>query len=175
MGINDHSQLSNTNSPLDILISIYSAAPSHIQSDVVQFLGRRMLFEKPIDIEIKHGKDDDPDYMVQSIWIDEQLYSLLPCQDELNSLDDAKYGVLESAWSEGFDEVVFDTGVHDDHFAEQLIEPYLNQANMFSLPLMTEFGSTEEEMLSYLKDAFKIMIVQWRRNVIDHFRKKPNP
>ncbi len=166
-----HTQQPKKNQP-DLFCNLFIAASSNIQSDTIRLLGRKMLFETPIEPDLKPGQEDDPNNLIQSSWVDDQLCRILPLNSELNSLGDAKYSVLESAWPEGFDEVVFDTGVNDDYYAEQLIELYLEWAERFTLPLMTDFDATEKEMTSYLMESFKKMIIDWRKNVMDHFRKK---
>lgn len=135
-------------------------------------LGRILLVLKPLVSETGLKIKFNPTYEVQNEWVDEQLYNCIPWQSELSYLDDARFSALQSAWPEGFDDVVFSDGSQDDAFARALIEPYLEWAERFGLPLMSDFDATQVEMEVQLANEFRKLIVQWRENTLQRMEEQ---
>ena len=138
----------------------------------IRQVGRALLVKSPLTTVIAVDCDVDPTDEIRCEWMDEQLYDSLPRQDELDSLCDVFFTTLENAWPEGFDEVVFSDGTYDEAFARDLLEPYLISAEHYCMPLMTDFGSSQVEMEAYLINQFRLMIVQWRENVLLRLEKE---
>ncbi|RKU13083.1 hypothetical protein C6503_16165 [Candidatus Poribacteria bacterium] len=101
--------------------------------------------------------------------IAERLYGMMPYDSYLTDLHDYDYQVAEIAWEvedEAVD-VLLGTSKYDKEVANHLVEVYLEGANEFSIPLPTEFGATEDEMMADLKDEALEFINAWREKILN--------
>ena len=101
--------------------------------------------------------------------IAERLYRVIPYDSQLTDLHDYDYHVAEIAWeveNEAVD-ILLGTSKYDAEAANHLAEVYLEGANEFSIPLPTEFGATEEEMMADLKDEALKLINSWREKILN--------
>jgi hypothetical protein len=99
--------------------------------------------------------------------MDEQLFWLRSLDTlDLDNLDDMLFDTLQSAWPEGFDEVIFGLPAYDEKYANYLVEAYLEAADKMGFPLETEFGAAQEEMEQMLRQDFVTFIRQWREAVL---------
>lgn len=140
-------------------------AENSVAKELLPLAGCRLLRAMPICPELEPDRDEDLSGDVQSEWVDDQLFRLKPAQTELDSLDDATFTVMQAAWPEGFQWVVFDDGSNDECHARTLIEPFLEWANRLSLTFEHDFDLSEAEMNDYLTTEFVSFISQWRLNV----------
>lgn len=101
--------------------------------------------------------------------IAERLYGMMPYDSYLTDLHDYDYHFAEIAWEvedEAVD-VLLGTSKYDEEAANHLVEVYLEGANEFSIPLPTEFGATEDEMMADLKGEALKFINAWREKILN--------
>ena len=101
--------------------------------------------------------------------IAERLYRAIPCDFKITDLRDYDYNVAEIAWEveDEVADILLGTSKYDEDAASQLVEVYLEGANEFDIPLPTEFGATEDEMRSDLKDEALKLINSWREKILN--------
>lgn len=101
--------------------------------------------------------------------IAERLYGMMPYDSELTDLHDYDYHVAEIAWEveDEAADILLGTSKYDEEAANHLVEVYLEGAYEFNVPLSTEFGATEEEMIADLKDEALKFINSWREKILN--------
>ncbi len=101
--------------------------------------------------------------------IEERLYDMMPYDSYLTDLHNYDYHFAEIAWEvedEAVD-ILLGTSKYDEEAANHLVEVYLEGANEFDIPLSTEFGATEDEMMADLKDEALKLINSWREKILN--------
>ncbi|MCE9552913.1 MAG: hypothetical protein K8T91_05995 [Planctomycetes bacterium] len=159
----------------ELLVRLCGLADKSARCALLPVVGCRLLLSRPLDSDLQPSANEDVSGDIQSNWIDGQLYHCLPCQSELESLGDAQFSAMQSSWPEGFQWVVFDGGEEDESHARGLIESYLEWADRFTLPIMTDFDVKQEEMDEQLTEEFVRMIRGWREAVISRWSKISKP
>ena len=101
--------------------------------------------------------------------IAERLYGMMPYDSYLTDLHDYDYHFAKIAWEveDEVADILLGTSKYDAEAANQLVEAYLEGANEFSIPLPTEFGATEDEMMADLKDEALKLINSWRKKILN--------
>ena len=101
--------------------------------------------------------------------IAERLYGMMPYDSNLADLYDFDYRVAEIAWEveDEVADILLGSSKYDEEAANHLVEVYLEGANEFNIPLPTEFGATEEEMMADLKDEALKFINSWREKILN--------
>lgn len=151
-------------------LQMFGYLPQEQREDLLIQAGRRLIIRFPIAQEITADDDPEPVELVRWDWLDDQLARIRPYQCELGSLDDSVYSALSNAWPEGYDKVLFGSSDFDPDHASDLVAAYLECATELALPLMTDFGSTEEEMRDHLTEEFTTFIRTWRDAIMAHFK-----
>ncbi len=152
-----------------MLERLCAAANAETRDFLLPIVGCAVLRHRPLFSDLLPDDGENLTGEVRSEWIDDQLARCRPYQWELESIEDATFDAMQSAWSEGFHWVVFDGGERDESYARDLIEPYLEWAKKLTLPLLTDFDVTQEEMEAHLIVEFVTMIRQWREAVLKQF------
>ena len=94
---------------------------------------------------------------------------MMPYDSTLSDLYDYDYRVAEITWEveDEVADILLGTFKYDEETASQLVEVYLEGANEFDIPLLTEFGATEDEMRADLKDEALKLINSWREKILN--------
>jgi hypothetical protein len=152
-----------------MLERLCSAANAETRDLLLPIVGCAVLRHCPLFSDLLPGDGENLTGEGRSEWIDDQLAHCRPYQWELESIQDATFSAMQSAWPEGFQWVVFDGGERDESHARELIEPYLEWAEKLTLLLPTDFSVTQEEMEAHLIMEFVTMIRTWREAVLKRF------
>ena len=147
------------------LIRMFRCLGAADQQGLMVRVGRMLLLAHPPEPGEPDAKPQELD-SGQWEWIDDQLNWVCPFEGNLVSLGDALRTTFCSAWPEGFDSVVLGLSENDSSQAKELVAAYLEQALELDLPLMIDFGASEEEMEATLRAEFMKFIREWREVVL---------
>ena len=151
------------------LLRLFRCLISNERHEMLCTLTERLLKRYPVDPSLHHYQNPEragKEELEEAL--EERLLRTMPYDSSLTDLRDYDYPLVEHAWGEGEDflEVLLGSSGNDAAQAEALIESYLEGAYEFDLPLLTDFGASEEEMRADLIQEAIQFLHEWRERIV---------
>ncbi|MCK4838543.1 MAG: hypothetical protein KAS94_07040 [Desulfobulbaceae bacterium] len=145
------------------LVRLFRYFNSADQHELLKNLTVRLLSDCPIDHHLRFCAD--PKQVEQNELGEsthESIYRVMPVDSYITDLHDHDVHFERIAWDDEVTEILLGSSQKDPGAAEMLIQAYLAGVEDYRVPLPTEFGVTEEEMVrDFLAEAVKL--IQTRR------------
>src|SRR5215510_13528 len=151
------------------LLRLFRCLISNERHETLRTLTERLLKRYPVDPSLPHYQNPERAGKGElEEALEERLFRAMPYASSLTDLRDYDYPLVEHAWGEGEDflEVLLGSSDNDAAYAEELVESYLEGIHEFALPLLTDFGASEEEMRADLLQETIQFLHEWRERIV---------
>ena len=148
------------------LIRLFRCLDSDGRECLLREAALRILKVTPIDNYhfFKNPKQEELEELTEPIA--ERLYRVIPYDSYFTDLHDYDYHFAEIAWEDNVEDILLGISEFDENAAEMLVEAYLEGVDQFRMLLDTDFGVTEDQMITDLRKEALKLIHSWRERIL---------
>jgi hypothetical protein len=151
------------------LLRLFRCLNSDERHETLRTIAESLLRQYPVDPSLRHYHNPERAGMEElQEALEGRLLRAMPYDSSLTDLCDYDYPLVEHAWGEGGEriEVLLGSSDNDAAYAEELVESSLEGVHEVALPLLTDFGASEEEMRADLIQEAKEFLHKWRERIV---------